>query len=100
MSVEVTGEQPGPGYFFLDSDEYSLSIGTELDVAAYFTDESGLTSLVTKETVFTVDDPNIVSLDEAGNIRGISPGITYITAAYNGLTYRASVWVVRPYQAL
>lgn len=100
MSVEVTGEQPGPGYFFLDSDEYSLSIGTELDLAAYFTDESGLTSLVTKETVFTVYDPNIVSLDEAGNIRGISPGITYITAAYNGLTYRANVWVVRPYQAL
>ncbi|MUG46331.1 hypothetical protein GNP95_15175 [Paenibacillus woosongensis] len=100
MSVEVTGEQPGPGYFFLDSDEYSLSVGTELDVAAYFTDESGLTSLVTKETVFTVDDPNIVSLDEAGNIRGISPGITYITAVYNGMTYRASVWVVRPYQAI
>lgn len=100
IAVEVTGKQPGPGHFFLDSDEYSLSIGAELDVTAYFTEESGLTSEVTKETVFTVDDPNIAVVDEVGNIRGVSPGITYITAVYNGMTYSASVWVVRPYQTL
>lgn len=100
VTVEVTEGQTGPGRFFLDSDEYSLSVGTELDVAAYFTDESGLTAKVTGNTVFAADDPAVAVVDEYGNIRGISPGITHITATYNGHTYRASVWVVRPYHPL
>lgn len=85
------------GRFYLDSEEYSLSIGTELDVAAYHVNESGLPSKVTQDTVFNIDDPSIATVDEYGNIRGIRPGITHITASYNGITYRASVWVVRPY---
>ncbi|MNO61847.1 Bacterial Ig-like domain (group 2) [compost metagenome] len=98
VAVRVVGQDPGEvGELFLDSDEYSLSIGTELDVAAFFTDAFGNTSLVTQNTTFSSDHPTIATVDEYGNIRGISPGITYITAEYNGLTYRASVWVVRPY---
>lgn len=98
VAVRVVGQDPGEvGELFLDSDEYSLSIGTELDVAAFFSDAFGNTSLVTQNTTFSSDDPTIATVDEYGNIRGISPGITYITAEYNGLTYRASVWVVRPY---
>lgn len=97
VTVEVTEGQTGPGHFFLDSDEYSLSVGTELDIAAFYTDETGLTSKVTEDTVFAVDDPAVAAVDEYGNIRGISPGVTQITAAFNGHIYRASVWVVRPY---
>lgn len=100
VTVEVTGVQTSPGRFFLDSDDYSLSVGTELDVAAYVTDEAGVTSKVTENTAFTTDAPSIAVVDEYGNIRGISPGVTYITATYNGMTYRASVWVVRPYPLL
>lgn len=97
VTIEVTSEGSGDGIFYLDSDEYSLSIGTELDVAAFFIDESENTSLVTLNTTFSSDDPSIATIDEYGNIYGVSPGITYITATYNGLTYRASVWVVKPY---
>lgn len=96
-TVKVIAEGSETGVFYLDSDEYSLSIGTELDVAALFTDESENTSLVTQHTVFSSEDPSIATIDENGSIHGISPGITYIRATYNGLTYRASVWVVRPY---
>ncbi|MNP21227.1 Bacterial Ig-like domain (group 2) [compost metagenome] len=98
IAVQVSGDDPGEtSEFYLDSDEYSLSIETELDVAAYFTDVSGNTSLVTQGTTFSSDNPAVATIDEYGIIRGISPGITYITAEYNGLTYRASVWVVHPY---
>ncbi|WP_019639667.1 Ig-like domain-containing protein [Paenibacillus fonticola] len=96
IAVKVSNAKE-PGRFYLDSEEYSLSIGTELDVAAYYVNESGLPSRVTQDTVFSIDDPSIATIDEYGNIRGISPGITYITATYNGTTYRASVGVVRPY---
>ncbi|MNO83304.1 Bacterial Ig-like domain (group 2) [compost metagenome] len=97
-SVQVIDDSPGEtGTFFLDSDEYSLSIGTELDVSSFFRDELGYTFLVTQDTAFSSDNPEIAAIDGEGSIRGISPGITYITAVYNGLTYRASVWVVRPY---
>ncbi|MNJ36467.1 Bacterial Ig-like domain (group 2) [compost metagenome] len=96
IAVKVA-DANGPGPFYLDSEEYSLSIGTELDVAAYYVNESGLPSRVTQDTVFSIDDTSIATIDEYGNIRGISPGITYITATYNGTTYRASVGVFRPY---
>ncbi|WHX47032.1 Ig-like domain-containing protein [Paenibacillus woosongensis] len=96
IAVNVT-DAKAPGRFYLDSEEYSLSIGTELDVAAYYVNDSGLPSKVTQDAVFSMDDPSIATIDEYGNIRGIRPGITHITATYNGATYRASVWVVRPY---
>ncbi|WP_379389942.1 Ig-like domain-containing protein [Paenibacillus lentus] len=99
VAVEIK-DATGGGQFYLDSEEYSLSIGTELDVAAYYAHESGHPSLVTQDTVFRIDDPSIATMDEQGNIKGISPGTTYITATYNGITYRASVWVVRPYVPL
>ncbi|MNI03663.1 Bacterial Ig-like domain (group 2) [compost metagenome] len=96
-SIEVTTASEPLGHFYLDSDEYSLSIGTELDVAAFYTDELGSTSLVTRDTAFSSANPQIATIDDYGNITGIAPGITYITATYNNLTYRANVWIVRPY---
>ncbi|MNI78153.1 Bacterial Ig-like domain (group 2) [compost metagenome] len=72
-------------------------MGTELDVAAFHKDILGNTSAVTRETTFSSDDPHIAIVDEYGNIQGLNPGETFITASYKGLTYRASVWVVRPY---
>ncbi|MNZ56302.1 Bacterial Ig-like domain (group 2) [compost metagenome] len=97
VTVEVQADTSTSGQFFLDSRNYSLSVGTELDVAAYFTDGFGQTSLVTPNSTFSSDDPQIATIDEYGNIHGINPGKTYITATYKGLTYRSSVWVVRPY---
>ncbi|MBA9084189.1 hypothetical protein FHR92_000643 [Fontibacillus solani] len=96
-SIEITTVGEPLGHFYLDSDEYSLSIGTELDVAAFYTDELGSTSLVTRDTAFSSANPEIATIDDDGNITGIAPGITYITATYNDLTYRASVWIIRPY---
>ncbi|MNZ56303.1 Bacterial Ig-like domain (group 2) [compost metagenome] len=96
-SIEITTVGEPLGHFYLDSDEYSLSIGTELDVAAFYTDELGSTSLVTRDTAFSSANPQIATIDDDGNITGIAPGITYITATYNNLTYRANVWIVRPY---
>lgn len=97
LTVEVKEGAPGFGRFYLDSEEYSVSVGAKLDTAAYFADEDGRLLLVTKDTVFETADPAIATIDEDGNIRGISPGITWITATYHGHSFRASVWVVRPY---
>ncbi|GIO83296.1 hypothetical protein J25TS5_02280 [Paenibacillus faecis] len=97
LTVEVKEGAPGFGRFYLDSEEYSVSVGAELDIAAHFADEDGRILLVTKDTVFETADPAIATIDKDGNIRGISPGITWITATYHGHSFRAPVWVVRPY---
>ncbi|MNW39249.1 Bacterial Ig-like domain (group 2) [compost metagenome] len=96
-SIEITTVGEPLGHFLLDSDEYSLSIGTELDITAFYTDELGSTSIVTRDTAFSSANPEIATIDEEGNITGVAQGITYITATYHGISYTANVWVVRPY---
>lgn len=93
--TDIPGETPGR--FSLDSEDYSLMIGGELDTQALFTDESGHTSIVNGETRFTVDDPEIARVDERGFLYGLKPGLTSLTAVYRGHTFTASVLVVKPY---
>lgn len=99
LQVEVqsgTGNpDPVEGTFYLDSDEYSLTAGTSLDTIAWFKDKDGKIHDVTKQAVFKSDNPAIVDYDKDGNINGLRAGITYITAEYQGQTYRAWVQVVR-----
>lgn len=101
LQIEVLespgSENPGnaEGSFYLDSDEYSLSAGTSLDTAALFKDKDGKIHNVTKQSVFKSENPRIVDYDQDGNIIGVHAGITYITAEYQGQTYRALVQVVR-----
>lgn len=93
--TDIPGETPGG--FYLDSEDYSLMIGGELDTQALFTDESGHTSIVNGETRFTVADPEIARVDERGFLYGLKPGLTSLTAVYRGHTFTASVLVVKPY---
>lgn len=93
--TDIPGETPGR--FFLDSEDYSLMIGGELDTQALFTDESGHTSIVNGETRFTVADPELAQVDERGFLSGLKPGLTSLTAVYRGHTFTASVLVVKPY---
>ncbi|MCA1293782.1 Ig-like domain-containing protein [Paenibacillus sp. alder61] len=93
--TDIPGETPGR--FSLDSEDYSLMIGGELDTQALFTDESGHTSIVNGETRFTVADPEIARVDERGFLYGLKPGLTSLTAVYRGHTFTASVLVVKPY---
>ncbi|RUT29894.1 hypothetical protein EJP77_13860 [Paenibacillus zeisoli] len=88
-------EPPQEGSFYLDSDEYSLTAGTTLDTIALFKDKEGLVHNVTNQTIFKSDNLKLVDYDKDGNINGVHAGITYITAEYQGHTYRASVQVVR-----
>ena len=101
LSVTVndgSGEpQPGPGQFCLDSEDYSVTVGSELDIEALFTDEDGNTLNVTRETQFTTANPKIAQIDESGYITGISPGLTSVTAVYQGHAYTSTLLVVRPY---
>ncbi|WP_410771607.1 hypothetical protein [Fontibacillus sp. BL9] len=101
LHVRVTDGPSGPipitEKFYLDSEDYSLSIGSELDIQAWFADVHGNSRLVNEETEFAISNPDVASINQQGVITGIAPGLTSVTAVYQGRTYTASVWVVRPY---
>lgn len=101
LSVSVhdgPGEpQPAPRGFHLDSNDYSVTVGDELDIQAFFMSEDGKAVNVTGETRFTTADPGVAEIDEYGNITGLRPGLTTITAYYEGYSYTSSLLVVRPY---
>lgn len=98
VTVTVT-DNPSetPGRFHLDSEDYSLMTGNELDILAFFTDESGHASIVNGETRFTIANPEIAQVDERGYLIGLKPGLTTVTAVYRGHTFTTSVLVVKPY---
>nr|WP_247681877.1 Ig-like domain-containing protein [Paenibacillus sp. Marseille-P2973] len=101
LIVHVTDGTQGPnpvnGQFYLDSEDYSLSIGSELDIQAWFADEYGNARLVNGETEFTIADTAIATIDEQGFMTGLTPGRTTLTAVYQGRSYTSTVLVVRPY---
>ncbi|MNR48605.1 hypothetical protein D3C85_1678570 [compost metagenome] len=70
-------------------------MGTSLDTVAFFKDKDNKIHDVTKAATFKSDNPAILDYDQDGNINGIGAGITYITAEYQGKTYRALVQIVR-----
>ncbi|USB33271.1 hypothetical protein [Paenibacillus sp. YPG26] len=92
-------EGPGGGEisFYLDSDEYSITVDHTFDVNAMLKKPDGTTLPVTNDTRFTIEHPDIVSIDDQGNITGLAPGLTKITAEYQGHKAYATVLVVRPY---
>ncbi|MNH81866.1 hypothetical protein D3C73_342430 [compost metagenome] len=92
---EQKNEPPSSGSFYLDSDEYSITVGTSIDTAAYFKDTNGTLTNVTKDATFYSENSEIAEYDQEGNIIGHRAGITYIVAVYKGQTYRASVQVLR-----
>ncbi|MCJ8011964.1 hypothetical protein MUG84_09440 [Paenibacillus sp. KQZ6P-2] len=84
------------GYIKLDSDEYSLAEGSMLDLKVTFYDYSIQKEVdITKQVTFSSDLPDIVEVDEEGNLIGHKPGITKIYAKYKGSSTSASVLVVR-----
>ncbi|MET3549002.1 hypothetical protein ABID47_005634 [Paenibacillus favisporus] len=91
------GEQPGEGEFFLDDSEYSVTVNDMIDIVALLKKPDGTVLPVTKETRFSIENPEIASIDEEGNIIGLAPGLTSIKAEYNGQTAAASLLVVKPY---
>ncbi|MNR15103.1 hypothetical protein D3C85_1316190 [compost metagenome] len=84
-------EQPGEtdGVYTLDSDEYSLTVNHKK--------ADGGVIPVTAESKISVENPEIASIDKAGDITGLSPGLTQITAEYQGYKATATLLVVRPY---
>ncbi|USB31646.1 hypothetical protein [Paenibacillus sp. YPG26] len=96
VTKSAGSDQPlGDPEFFLDSEEYSLAAGTSLDTVVYFKDKYGKIHNVTPQTKFESENPAVVDYDKDGNIIAVRAGITYITAEYQGMTYRALVQVVR-----
>ncbi|MBP2000032.1 hypothetical protein J2Z69_001051 [Paenibacillus shirakamiensis] len=93
LQVEVRDDTEGT--FYLDSEEYSLTVGTSIDTVAYFKDKDGNVHKVTKGSIFTSENAAVVDYDKDGVINGVRAGITHITAEYHGKTYKAEVQVVR-----
>lgn len=93
------GEEPGEtdGVLTLDSDEYSLTVNHTIDLIALFRKLDGSIIPVTAESKLSIERPEIASVDKDGNITGISPGLTQITAEYQGYKATATLLVVRPY---
>lgn len=102
LSVQVLDAPSGPvppvtGKFYLDSEDYSLSVDEYLDTVAWFQDAEGDLHRVNEAAEFSIDNENVAFIDQHGVISGISPGLTTLTAVYQGTSYSASVLVVRPY---
>lgn len=97
VKYKAVDEIPGESRFYLDSDDYSLSVDTQLDIVALFQGPDGGVKSVTEAAYFTIEDPSIASIDGSGNLTGLSPGLTRVIAEYAGFTDSATVLVVRPY---
>lgn len=87
---------PVNGYIMLDSQEYSVSEGSMLDLKVtlydYATHE---TTDITKLVTFTSNHPDIAEVDQNGNLIGHRLGVTRIYAHYKGSRISADVQVVR-----
>ncbi|GIP24156.1 Ig-like domain-containing protein [Paenibacillus sp. J22TS3] len=79
----------------LDSSEYSLIPGDSLDVRLALSIPGGNSEDVTSKSTYKVEDPRIATVDAAGNITGVAPGKTKLTATYQGLTVSSTVVVYR-----
>ncbi|USB32448.1 Ig-like domain-containing protein [Paenibacillus sp. YPG26] len=87
----------GEGSLYLDSDEYSITLGDTFDLRTLYKDSSGIEHNVTTEAEYKSSNPDVVSVDLEGNITGINPGTATLTVSYKGLTYSCPVLVVKPY---
>lgn len=100
--AEDTDEfDPVDGSLCLDSGEYSVSEGSQMDIKVLLYDYSTQTQTdITKLAVFSSDQPDIAEVDEEGNLIGHKAGMTRIYAKYKGSSVYANVQVVRaPVQA-
>ncbi|OZB90460.1 PQQ-binding-like beta-propeller repeat protein [Paenibacillus sp. XY044] len=94
---EDTNEyDPLNGYLTLDSNEYSLSEGSAVDIKVFLYDyNTQMQSDITKQVQFSSSHPDIAEVDEEGNLIGHKPGLTQIYAEYRGGRTSAPVQVVR-----
>lgn len=88
--------EPEPIGLYLDSTEYSLSVGDKLDTRMYMYDNSTAKQTdITHLTTFRSDNPEIADYDENGDLVGLKAGTTKIFAYYKGSYRSATVQVVR-----
>lgn len=98
LPKEHNGTEPETASFYLDSTEYSLSVGERLDTRAFIYDEAtSQTFDITHLVTFWSDNPEIADYDEEGNLVGHKAGIINVYASYNGDTKTASVQIVRSF---
>lgn len=76
-----------------DSESYSLSIGQTLDTVITAVYGNGEIRDVSGEVDYASADPEIASIDSAGNITGLRHGVTMITAETAGVRASATVYV-------
>lgn len=88
--------EPARGDLRLDSNDYSLSAGSMIDVRVILYDYSVHKEIdVTKEATFRSANPDILECDDEGNLIGRKAGFTKIHAAYRGLQATSNVQVLR-----
>ncbi|OZB98889.1 hypothetical protein CJP46_07085 [Paenibacillus sp. XY044] len=101
LNITVVAEDtdefdPVDGSLRLDSGEYSVSEGSQLDIKVLLYDYSTqMQTDITKLAVFSSDRPDIAAVDEEGNLIGHKAGMTRINAKYKGSSVYANVQVVR-----
>lgn len=84
------------GRLQLDSDEYSLAAGTQIDIRVTVLDYlTGKETDVTKQAKFRSENPDIADIDAEGNLVGKRAGNTTIYAFYKGSHVMADVQVMR-----
>ncbi|RUT29890.1 hypothetical protein EJP77_13830 [Paenibacillus zeisoli] len=86
-----------PGSFSLDSNEYSITVGDTLDTVALFKSTQDSVQTIKSQVIYFSKNPEIAQVDSQGNITGIHPGLTQITAWYQGQQFTAPVLVVNSY---
>lgn len=91
--VKLSGQPPQPqAELKLDSADYSLVVGQTIDTVLTLVYGTRPTD-VTRFGVYSVADPAIASVDTSGNISGLTPGQTVLTATYNGLQAKANLYI-------
>jgi hypothetical protein len=91
--VKLSGQSAPPqARLKLDSVDYSLVAGQTIDTVLTFVYGNGQTD-VTRFGAYSVANPAIASVDATGNITGLMPGQTVLTATYNGLQTKADLYI-------
>ena|GEM_PF-4899728 len=73
--------------------EAAVEIGETVTFSASAVFSDGSTSDVTSSANWNVDNPDLASITNPGAVEGVSPGSTFVTATYDGISGSASLTV-------
>jgi hypothetical protein len=75
--------------------EGELPVGKSVQFSAFARLSDGSGQMVTSAATWNTANANIATVSAGGLVQGVAPGITAITATYQGLPSSLNIFVVR-----